>query len=270
MSQVRLQQYCSNCQTLLEIESPSHIEPCPTCGLLLSETLEKRPRIQQVKKPIFQPASSIPRLTFDIEQLDSILHFLTINQKICIAGVHTQKIIERLCVRAQLSTRYGGLDSKVLLIDGANSSDLYQCIDFAQQYGLEVKKILNGIISCRTFTLYQLANFLAFELENEIKLYDVKLVIITNLLHYFTNDPYLDTKEMERILSKMIKSLEKIKDCLLVVSLDSKTQFDYIIQKLFTITIKMESINGELHLNLNNEERHHSITLRKECLEQIR
>ncbi len=66
--------------------------------------------------------------------------------KICVSGIHTQKIIERICVRAQLPHRYGGLDTNVLLIDGANSSDLYQCVDFAQQYGLDVNKIQNKLV----------------------------------------------------------------------------------------------------------------------------
>jgi len=249
----------------------SHIvEPCPFCGSLLSETLQKRTLVQRVTKPAtFQSASSIPRLIFDIEKLDSILHFLSVNQKICIAGMHTQKLVERLCVRAQLPRQYGGLGTKVLLIDGANSSDLYQCVDFAQQYGLDVKKVLDGIISSRTFTVYQLANLITFELENTIKNFDVKLVVITNLLHYFTNDPYLDTKEIERILREIIKSLEKIKDCLVIVSLDTQTRFDDMIQKLFSITIKIESSNNALSVDVNREGRQSSTTLRTDELEKI-
>src|SRR5437879_4543672 len=180
-------------------QSLSHIvAPCPFCGSLLSETLQKRPLVQKITKPaIFQPASSIPRLTFDIDKLDSIINFLGVNQKICIAGRHTQKLVERLCVRAQLPRQYGGLGTKVLLIDGANSSDLYQCVDFARQYGLDVNKVLNGIISSRTFTIYQLANLVTLELENTIKHFGVNLVIVTNPLHY-ANDPYLNQTEIKR------------------------------------------------------------------------
>jgi len=250
---------------------PDHIiGPCSACSQLLTETLQKRPKVQQIiKPPIFQPASSIPRLTFDLEKLDSILHFLTLNQKICIAGAHTKKLIERLCVRAQLPPKYGGLGTKVLLIDGGNSSDLYQCIDFAQQYGLDVKKTLSGIITSRTFTVYQLANLIVFELENAIRHFGVKLVVITDLLHYFTDDPHLDKKEMKRVLGAVIKSLEKIKDCLVIVSLGYQTQFDDMIQKIFPIIIKTESSNDELHLNVSSEENQHSVTYKNYELEKI-
>jgi len=269
-----LQYYCGNCDGILkEAEdnpSLSIIEPCPYCGTLLSETLQRRPLNQGPKTlyPVFQKASHFPKLTLDITPLDSILHFLTLNQKICIAGTDAQKLVERLCVRAQLPSQYGGLDTQVLLIDGANSSDLYQCIDFAQQYGLDVQKVLNGIISSRTFTVYQLANLITFELENAIKHFDAKLVVITNLLHY-TNDPYLDTREMERILNQMISSLEKIKDCLIIVSLNYPTRFDGMIQNVFSTTIKIESSYNALNIDMNNEGRHSTVTLHKDELEKI-
>lgn len=273
MAKSILQYYCGNCDGILkedeEIFSFDIVEPCPFCGTLLSETLQRRPLNKGSKTlhPVFQRASHFPKLTLDITPLDSILHFLTLNQKICIVGPSAQKLVERLCVRAQLPRKYGGLDTQVLLIDGANSSDLYQCVDFAQQYGLDVKKVLNGIISSRTFTVYQLANLITFELENAIKHYDTKLVVITNLLHY-TNDPYLDIKEMERILNQMISSLEKIKDCLITVSLNSPTRFDGMIQNIFSTTIKIESTYNALHIDVNNEGRHSTVAIHKDELEK--
>ena len=275
MAKSILQYYCGNCDNILnEIDedlSLSVIEPCPFCGTLLSETLQKRPLNQKPKTlyPVFQKASHLPKLTLDIAKLDSILSFLTLNQKICIAGTSTQTLVERLCVRAQLPGKYGGLDTKVLLIDGANSSDLYQCVDFARQYGLDVNKVLNGIISSRTFTIYQLANLITLEIESAIKHFDVKLVVITNLSYYFTNDPYLDHIEMERIVHKIISSLGKIKDCLVIVSLGTPTRFDDLIQKLFSIIIKIESIHNTLSVDINSEGRQCSVTLQRDELAKI-
>lgn len=270
---MRLQYYCSNCSTVLK-EADQELdvavrEPCPECGSMLSQSLLKIP----VRRPaklvsVFRKASSLPKLTLDITKLDSILHFFTLNQKVCIVGPHSQKLIERLCVRAQLPNRYGGLGAKVLLIDGANSSDLYLCVDFAQQYGLDVKKVLNGIISSRAFTVYQLANLIAFELENAIKRFDVKLVMITNILHYFTNEPYLDPKEMERILREIIKSLEKIEDCLVIVSLAFPTKFDGIVQNLFSTTIKIESESNGLSVIVNTGSKHSLVILPEDALEK--
>lgn len=276
MNKTLLQYYCGHCNNILkeldsEIFPRNSVEPCPFCGTLLSDSLQQRRMLHKISAPsiVFQKASHIPKLTFDIDKFDSILHFITTNQKICIAGLHTQKIIERLCVRAQLPRRYGGLDSKVLLIDGANNSDLYQCIDFAQQYGLDAKKILSGIISCRTFTVYQLANLIVHELQNAIKQYDAKIVIITQLLNFFTNDPYLNSREMQKILRTVVRSLKKIQNCLVVISIGLPTPFDEMLLQLFSRTIKIKQSSNTLSVHINDMGKIHSVLLDENLLETI-
>ncbi|MFZ8937523.1 MAG: hypothetical protein ACO2Y5_04635 [Nitrosopumilaceae archaeon] len=276
MNKTLLQYYCGHCNNVLkeldsEIPLNHSMEPCPFCGTLLSDSLQQRKMQHKTQPPsiVFQKASEIPKLTFDIEQIDSAFHFLTLNQKICIAGIHTQKIIERLCVRAQLPCRYGGLDSKVLLIDGANSSDLYQCVDFAQQYGLDAKRILSGIISCRTFTVYQLANLIVNDLQNTIKQFDTKIVIITHLLNFFTNDPYLNSQEMQQILRTVVKSLKNIQNCLVIVSLGLPTQFDGMLLQLFSRTIKIKQSYHALSVHLSDTGKTQSMLLDEDTLEII-
>ncbi|NIM26099.1 MAG: hypothetical protein GTN35_03745 [Nitrososphaeria archaeon] len=276
MNKTLLQYYCGHCNNILkeintEIGLVRSIEPCPFCGTLLSDSLQQRKMSIKPCLPsiVFQRASQLPKLTFDIDKLDSVLHFLTPHHKICIAGIHTQKLVERLCVRAQLPRRYGGLDSKVLLIDGANSSDLYQCVDFAQQYGLDVKKILSGIISCRTFTVYQLANLIVNELSDAIKQYGVKIVIITHLLHFFTNDPFLNTNEMQQVLKSVVQSLKKIQNCLVVVSLDIPTKFDGMLLQLFSKTIKIRQSYNTLSVNIDDLGKTQSVLIDTASLELI-
>jgi len=270
------QYYCGNCSNVLkEVESEiqlSHsIEPCPYCGTLLSDTLQKRALAQKPRllSTVFQKASRLPKLTLDIPQLDQVLHFLTPHQKVCIAGIYTQKLIERLCVRAQLPHRYGGLDTTVLLIDGANSSDLYQCVDFAQQYGLDVRKVLRKVISSRSFTVYQLANLIINKLESAIKQYDAKLIVISNLLYFFTNDPYLDTYEMKVILKQVIKSIQKIENCLVVVSLGFPTQYDEMVLQLFSKIIRINQSYNTLSIHINNDGSQNTVLLKREELETI-
>ena len=224
----------------------------------------------QTLKPIFKKASTLPKLTLGIPQLDSLLHFLSLNQKICIKGAHAQKIIERVCVRAQLPFRYGGLDTRVLLIDGANCSDLYQCVDFAQQYGLDVRNSLKGIISSRAFTVYQLANLITCELNSAIQKYNTKVIVITQLLHFFTNDPYLNKKEMQRILKEIVKSLESIEDCLVVVSLGGvPTEYDELILKLFTKVIQINPSYHTLSIRVNDNGMQRSTFIKKDELETV-
>jgi len=275
MNKSQLQYYCGHCNNSLkeldsEITLIHSIEPCPFCGTLLSDSLQQR-KIYPTHLPVvvFQKASQLPKITFDIDKIDSILNFLTPNQKICIAGIHTQKLIERLCVRAQLPIRYGGLDSQVLLIDGANSSDLYQCVDFAQQYGLNAKKILSGIISCRTFTVYQLANLIINKLHDAINQYNTKIVIITNLLHFFTNDPYLNQLEMQKILQTVVQSLKKIQNCLVIVSLGMPTALDGMLLQLFSKTIKIKQSYNALSVHIENLGKTQSILLDNNTLATI-
>jgi hypothetical protein len=40
-------------------------------------------------------------LTIGIEKMDSILHSLGLNQKVAIVGMNSQKLVERLAVRAR-------------------------------------------------------------------------------------------------------------------------------------------------------------------------
>ena len=276
MNRTILRYYCENCNNILKETTTanlgvSNVESCPFCGTLLRASLKKRliTQIRHKPKPLFQKASQIPKLTLDIPKLDSVLHFLTLGQKIRVSGIHAQKIIERICVRAQLPSRYGGLNSKVLLIDGANSSDLYQCVDFAQQYGHDVNKILNGIISSRAFTVYQLANTIIKELHNAIRQYDVKIIVITNLLCYFTNDPYLDTHEMKIILKEIIKTLNKIQNCLIVVSFDIPTQYDYLFSELFSRTINIQQIHNALSVHLDDNGKKSLLLLKQDTLKII-
>jgi len=265
-----LQYYCGNCKGTLkeinyEISFNASIELCPFCGVLLLDVLEKRPIHKRQKlEVVFQRASHIPKLTLGIPSLDSCFNFISTYDKICISGIETQSIVERLCVRAQMTHRYGGLETDVLLIDGANSSDLYQCVDYAQQYGLDVKKTLEGIISSRAFTVYQIANMIMCELENAIKHYKVKIVIITNLLHFFTKGIFLDSNEMMQILKQVIKALQKINDCLVVMTTNLSSRFDNMLYSICTKTIKIESTYDGLAIEINNKEKQKIIFLKKE------
>lgn len=268
-----MQYYCGNCNKILkETEddlSLYSIEPCPSCGDISSTALQKRSitQTQHIPKIVFQKASKIPKLTLDIPELDSILQFLTLGQKVCILGIHTQKILERICVRAQLPHRYGGLDTNVLLIDGSNSSDLYLCIDFAQQYGIDITNALDRIITSRAFTVYQLANLITNELQNAIKQHNSKIVIISNLLYFFTNNPCLNVKEMKIILKQVTRSLEKIQDCLVIISLGFPTQYDEIILDIFSRKIRINASYNALSININDNGQHKTILIKKEELE---
>ena len=269
MTNQKLQYYCSNCKGILrETESEMGIsnvtEPCPFCGSLLSESLKTRRPAQKVEKIAFQQASRVPKLGIDIRKVDSAIPFLSTDQKVALVGHHSQKIIERLAVRAQMPARYGGLDSHVVIVDGGNSSDPYLCIDFARQYGLDPRQVLSKIISSRAFTVHQLEHLVSHELSYIIKKYGAKLVILSDILAMFS-DTSLDRTDARQLLNSISKSISKIKECLVIASISKPTAYDDAILKSFDRTIRLSESDGLITVDLGSN----NYTIRESDLEVI-
>jgi len=90
-----------------------------------------------------------------------------------------------LSVRCQLPLKRGGLNSRVVYIDGGNTFDPYVISAIAQEHGLEPKSVLDGIFISRAFTAYQLTALVFEKLEETSKRYRSKLVIISDITGLF-------------------------------------------------------------------------------------
>ena len=82
-----------------------------------------------------------------------------------------------------LPRRYGGIGSdysKPLTIDAGNCSNIYQFVDFARQYGLEIKNVLRGIVGSRVFTIYHLTYLVIHKLPKIIEQFSSrnKLIVV--------------------------------------------------------------------------------------------
>jgi DNA-directed RNA polymerase subunit RPC12/RpoP len=235
-----LQYSCSKCGTLLKeikvgnanVKLSNLEEECPKCGsVLLVRTLKREWKLNeelQSQQQLSSDSSSLlpkfqtayeqisDRLTFDIEKIDSILSPLTAGEGLCIIGekYHTHTLIARLCVRALMSKRQGGFDCQnILFVDSGNSVDVYQYMNFARQYGLDIKKVLRSIIASRSFNLYQLANTIMYKLPKVIQQYNPKIiVVISDLLDMFLRDPQIliEEEEAEHIIKEIINSVKKM------------------------------------------------------------
>ena len=163
-------------------------------------------------------------LSLDIENIDSSI-CLTTKDCVCIIGErkYTNAILMRLCVRALISNkeqdRISESTKKVIFIDaGGNNLDIYLCVNFARQYGLDIKKVLQSIIITRVFTIYQLANLIIYELPNAIQKLEAKVIVISDLLNMFIRDPQIEIEEEgEWLIKEIINSIRKISDYILVV-----------------------------------------------------
>lgn len=247
-----VQYFCSNCRTVFDnLSSGSHVlceEPCPTCGASLEQSLQKAASSHQ--KPVFVRASKISKITLGIERLDAILPFLSLNQVVAVIGDDSQKIVERLCIRSQLSERYGGFGSKAVVIDCGNSTDVYLCVSFARKYGLDPNESLSKIITARAFTIHQITS-LVDQLPQLVSEHRSKLVVLSDLLAMFS-DPYLDQKESKKILSHIMSALSEIRDCLVVISITDTAGVDPLIFKSITKVIQITRESRQLQVQVGN------------------
>jgi DNA-directed RNA polymerase subunit RPC12/RpoP len=248
---------CSNCGILLK-ETQELIadnfqvnEECPECGSLLSKTLKSEWKSHEklnnnIQTPVkFQIAfeEHTYRLTFDIEKIDSSLS-LTTGESLCIIGIgkkdYTDMLLSRLCIDVLISKKQGGFDSpSVVIVDAGNSLDFYQYVNFARQYGLDIKRVLQRIVISRSFTIYQLANTIIYELPKIIEKYNAKMIIVSDLLSMFLNDPQVQVREVEDIIKEIITSIKRNNEILSVVSCNHKSQYNKILFSRFDKIIEI-------------------------------
>lgn len=260
---VLLQYTCSKCNTMLR-ESDSTLddlskktcELCPICGSQLADTLQvKQPSLYQKINSHVQIQTAYEmntKLTFDIEGIDRMTN-LSVGDHVCIAGSrkHANLILTRLWVRALMPQRHGGLASKhVLCIDAGNCTNVYQCVNFARQYGMDVRPVLRSIILSRTFTIYQLAGVIVRKLPQLIQQFNAKMVVISDLLKMFIEDPTVKSHEARYLLWEIMKAINRLpKDILVMVSLyNAPSKYDKLIQATFEKRIQVAQIDNEKSL----------------------
>jgi len=90
-----------------------------------------------------------------------------------------------LSVRCQLPFKKGGLNSRGVYIDGGNTFDPYAVSAIAQEYGLEPRSVLEKTFISRAFTAYQLTALVFEKLEEALKTYMSKLVIVSDITGLF-------------------------------------------------------------------------------------
>jgi hypothetical protein len=193
------------------------------------------------------------KLSFDIAQIDRCINLTDRGGGLCITSSgsslrHTDNILlTRLCVRALLSKRQGGFGSpSVIFIDAGNCSDIYQCVNFARQYGLDIQKVLDSIIVSRPFTIHQLAGLVSNHLNSAgaaiVQRFGAKLVVISGILKMFAQDPQIDPDEAHWLLMEMVRSLRKLSSqVLVVVSLGECPSSKYL-------SLLLSLFNNQIHI----------------------
>ncbi|HXV46962.1 MAG TPA: hypothetical protein VD736_09840 [Nitrososphaera sp.] len=236
---------CSRCRTVLKEaitpDRPPTSEECPACGCQLSETLQVLPKKQEKQHTQFRTAYEInATLSLGINEIDSFLA-LRLGDRLCITGSHANQLATRLCVRAFMPARQGGLGAgSVVFVDAGNSSDVYRCASIARQLGLETRKVLRGIAVSRAFTIHQLAALVAHELPKAVRQYGAKMVVVSDLLKMFTEDPQVSRGEARYLINEIVDSVRRIDDMLLVMSIRGGSPYDSQIMQSFGKRIEID------------------------------
>jgi hypothetical protein len=245
--------FCGKCDTTLnETESPianiaGASEECPVCGNRISESLQIKSDAKRHHQPSVKLLTAYElaaKLTFGIPEFDR-LFTLSIGDRLCIAGSRRQAnlIITRLWIRALMPRRHGGLAArKVVCIDAGNCTNLYQCVSFARQYGMEVRSVLKSIVVSRVFTIYQLAGLVVRRLQEIIQWFDAKLVVISDLLKMFTDEPQVRYREARYLIQEIMRAIDRLpKDVLVIVSLyDYQNKYDKLVFPGFSKRLEIE------------------------------
>jgi len=108
-----------------------------------------------------------------------------------------------LSVRCQLPKREGGLNSSVIYVDGGNTFNPYAVSAIAQEYELDPRAALERVFVSRAFTAYQLSALIFETLENALRQYRSKLVLISDITNLFL-DRDVPKKESMEIFNKSV------------------------------------------------------------------
>ena len=170
---------------------------------MLADTLKRQSINPRLDLPQFQTADTLLKFRFDIPKIDAFLG-LASTDLCCITGYNANIILTRLCVRALLPTRYGGLNSPyVMVADTGNRSDVYGAINFARQYGMNKESVAERILVIRAFTVPQILWLMSKELPMIIQKYQINCVIIPGLLNTIDEEPSMRVKEAKKYAGKI-------------------------------------------------------------------
>jgi hypothetical protein len=237
---------------------------------LLANTLKRQSINPRLELPQFQTADTLLKFRFDIPKIDAFLG-LASTDLCCITGYNANLILTRLCVRALLPTRYGGLNSPyVMVADTGNRSDVYGAINFARQYGMNKESVAGRILVIRAFTVPQVRRLLSIELPKIIHKYQINCVIIPGLLNTIDEEPSMRAKDAKKEIGKIMKMINELSNKVLVVTSIQKGKYVEWVLPEFKKRINLgHEKHGRLNAELYNQGSSENVSLTEEELKIV-
>ncbi len=112
-----------------------------------------------------------------------------------------------LCVRAQLPTQLGGLNSNVIFIDGGNTYKPTHIARLAQAHHLDPDQTLNRINVQKAFTAYQMTMLIMERLKETVQRFNAKIVVISDIAGLFLDEDAPD-EEARGVFSQITAYLQ--------------------------------------------------------------
>ncbi len=209
-------------------------------------------------------------LSFGIQSIDQAFQSLKLGNFTVLYGHSICKsLILRLCVRCQLPEEKGGLGSSAIYVDGGNSFNPYEISAIAREFNSDPKSTLERVFISRAFTAYQLSAIVSETLEDALKHYKSKLVLISKITSLFL-DRDVPAKEALELFKKMTLHLAELalKRNIAVVatcSNDESSQRQVVLESILfgraDKTARFAETNGMLQLSAKNRGSSESLTV---------
>ncbi|MCL2135463.1 MAG: hypothetical protein FWH37_07940 [Candidatus Bathyarchaeota archaeon] len=168
---------------------------------MLTQKLLIKPTITITQQPT-------THLTLNIPEIDQLFPSFKLGDFAVFYG--SSKLITslttRICIRAQIPKQQGGLASNVNFIDAGNTFRQHKITQTAQQHGLDPRKTLKNIHITQTYTAYQLTSLITEKLEETIKKFNTKIIIISDIAKPFL-DENIPEEEAQKVYSQILNYL---------------------------------------------------------------
>jgi hypothetical protein len=162
--------------------------------------------LQTPKTTTLQTTNNL-QLTFNMSGVDEIFPaFKTGDFAVLYGAPNVTFLMAHICARAHLPTKQGGLKSKTVFIDAANSSSLPNILQAAERQQLDSQKVLKQIQPFRAYTAYKLHSLLIEQLEQFIKTSNAKLLVISDIMCPFLTEN-IDDQEARTAYNQILNYL---------------------------------------------------------------
>jgi len=186
----------------IKVPSKTIFQFHPQCRKSFSTNLPTKPHKKSVISYLFE--ENEPLLERELQPFcgDLIENSLEggLGRFTVLHGDHSaHELSESICVKAQMPTSCGGLNSKVIFIDGGNLFDPYLISCYADRYQIRRETVLDRIHVGRAFTCYQLTSLIMKTLPDALERYDAKLAVIADIARLYMDSDVEEHEAFETI-----------------------------------------------------------------------